>query len=128
MKLSFFAVPGVLAPINSPLTVEENALRVASLIDLAAMKVKVVQSRAEAKDYIDIDAILQTGDITLGEALRAAEMVYGQSFAVTPSVEGTCVLQRREPANTRSGCSKPAQRSGAKREPYEAAEPFTESA
>lgn len=87
VKLSFFAVPGVLKSVNPSLTIKSNGLRVASLLDLAAMKVKVVQDRAEAKDYIDIDAILQQGDITLGQALRAAEMVYGPSFAVSPSVK-----------------------------------------
>lgn len=87
VKLSFFAVPGVLQPLRPSLTVEDNGLQVASLIDLAAMKVKVVQDRAEAKDYIDIDAILREGSITLGQALRAAEMVYGQAFAPVPSLK-----------------------------------------
>lgn len=54
-------------------------IKVASLLDLAATKAEVVQSRASAKDYIDIDALIQAG-ITLAQALGAAQAVYGESF------------------------------------------------
>jgi len=37
------------------------ALGVASLLDLAAPKASVVQVRAEAKDYMDIDALITHG-------------------------------------------------------------------
>ena len=37
--------------------VEGKNLHVASLLDLAATKVAVVQKRAEAKDYLDIDVL-----------------------------------------------------------------------
>ena len=43
---------------------------VAALVDLAGMKAAVVQQRAEAKDYIDLDALLQAG-IELPTALSA---------------------------------------------------------
>ena len=39
----------------------------------------MVQQRAEAKDYIDIDAILSAG-VGLPLALSAAKYIYGQSF------------------------------------------------
>ncbi|KJU84092.1 hypothetical protein MBAV_003712 [Candidatus Magnetobacterium bavaricum] len=39
----------------------------------------MVQQRAEAKDYIDIDALLQHG-IDLSGALVAGRVVYGRSF------------------------------------------------
>lgn len=54
-------------------------LQVASLLDLAGTKVAVVQKRAEVKDYLDIDALLQHG-IDLPTALAAGAVVYGRSF------------------------------------------------
>lgn len=52
---------------------------VASLQDLAATKVKAVQDRAEAKDYLDILRLLEEG-VELNAALGAASAVYGPSF------------------------------------------------
>lgn len=54
-------------------------LYVASLLDIAGTKTAVVQKRAEAKDYLDIDALLQHG-IDLPTALAAGRVVYGRSF------------------------------------------------
>ena len=59
--------------------VEGKTLYVASLLDLAGTKVAVVQKRAEAKDYLDIDALLRHG-IDLPTALAAGRIVYGRSF------------------------------------------------
>lgn len=87
VKMSFFMVPGVLTPINPPLLVPENKLKIASLLDLAAMKVKIVSDRAEAKDYIDIAYILRNSKITLPDALAAAAMVYGKTFNPLPSLK-----------------------------------------
>ena len=56
-----------------------RTLYVASLLDLAGTKVAVVQKRAEAKDYLDIDELLQHG-IDLPAALAAGRIVYGPSF------------------------------------------------
>ena len=44
------------------------------------MKAAVVQKRAEAKDYLDIDAILNHGKIDLPMAIAAAKFIYGSSF------------------------------------------------
>lgn len=79
VKVSFFGVPA-LARLLPPHLVAGNGSRVASLLDLAGTKVAVVQQRAEAKDYIDIDALLQDGRIDLGAALGAARAIYGQKF------------------------------------------------
>ena len=54
-------------------------LFVASLLDLAGTKVAVIQKRAEAKDYLDIDAMLQHG-LDLPTVLAAGRVVYGRSF------------------------------------------------
>jgi hypothetical protein len=59
--------------------VEGKPLYVASLLDLAGTKVAVVQKRAQARDYLDIDALLQHG-IDLPTALAVGRVVYGRSF------------------------------------------------
>jgi predicted nucleotidyltransferase component of viral defense system len=68
VKVSFFG--GLtLRRVQDPDTPEDPGLSVASLLDLAATKVKVAQDRAEAKDYIDISRILEEG-IDLASALE----------------------------------------------------------
>jgi hypothetical protein len=79
VKVSFFGVPEIprLVP---PHQVPGNGVKVASLLDLAGMKASVVQVRAEAKDYIDIDAIMASGKIDLPTALAAGLGIYGTQF------------------------------------------------
>lgn len=79
IKLSFFGLPDV-PRLQPPMVAPDNGLQIASLLDLAGMKASVVQMRAEAKDYIDIDAILTDGRIDLPAALAAAKAIYGRSF------------------------------------------------
>jgi hypothetical protein len=76
--LSFFGALGLgqAAPRDQ---VKGRSLYAASLLDIAGTKVAVVQKRAEAKDYLDIDALLQHG-IDLPTALAAGRVVYGRSF------------------------------------------------
>jgi hypothetical protein len=57
----------------------ERSLEIASLLDLAATKLKTVQQRAEAKDYLDVAAALAAG-VNLAEALGAAHAIYGKTF------------------------------------------------
>jgi hypothetical protein len=79
VKISFFGLPG-LGRLTAPLIAPENGLQVASLLDLAGTKAAVVQQRAEAKDYLDIDALLNDGRINLPAALVCAREIYGPSF------------------------------------------------
>jgi hypothetical protein len=79
VKLSFFGVPG-LPRLRPPHDAPDNGLRIAALLDLAGTKAAVVQQRAEAKDYTDIDAILRDGRIDLPTALAAAQAIYGAPF------------------------------------------------
>lgn len=79
IQLSFFGVPD-LPRLLPPLIASDNSLRVASLLDLAGTKASVVQVRAEARDYIDIDALLADGRIDLPTALAAARAIYGTPF------------------------------------------------
>ena len=79
IKLSFFGLPG-LPRLQPPLVAPDNGLQIASLLDLAGTKASVVQMRAEAKDYIDIDAMLTDGRIDLPAALASARAIYGAQF------------------------------------------------
>ena len=63
-----------------PHQVRENGLRVASMLDLAGTKASVVQVRAEARDYIDVDAMIASGKIDLASALVAGIAIYGSQF------------------------------------------------
>jgi len=63
-----------------PLIARDNNLRVASLLDIAGTKAAVVQVRAEAKDYLDIDALLKDRRIDLATALAAAKAIRGEQF------------------------------------------------
>ena len=78
VKVSFFGLPNIHS-IAAPQVAPDNQLKVASLIDLAGMKAAVVQQRPEAKDYIDLDAIMSAG-IGLPTALAAAKFIYGPNF------------------------------------------------
>jgi hypothetical protein len=65
--------------VQDPEPAEGPGIFIASLLDLAATKVKVVQDRAEAKDYQDLFRLLEEG-IDLAHALAAARAVYGPAF------------------------------------------------
>jgi len=79
VKVSFFGVPN-LSRLDEPCISKDNGLKIASLIDLAGTKASVLQVRAEAKDYIDMDALMTKGRISLPTALAAAQKLYGPSF------------------------------------------------
>ena len=59
--------------------VRDMPLHVASLLDIAGTKAAVVQERAEVRDYLDIDALLQHG-IDLPTVLSAGAVIYGRKF------------------------------------------------
>jgi Nucleotidyl transferase AbiEii toxin, Type IV TA system len=79
VKLSFFGVPR-LPRLQAPNIAEGNNVRIASLLDLAGTKASMVQMRAEAKDYLDIDALLTDGRVNLSMALASAAALYGAHF------------------------------------------------
>jgi hypothetical protein len=79
IKLSFSGVPRLLR-LLPPDVAPENNLQVASLLDLAGTKASVIQVRAEAKDYLDLDALITLAHVDLPHALAAAEAIYGTSF------------------------------------------------
>lgn len=89
VQLSFFGLPR-LRSLSEPWLVEENGLKVAAPLDLAGTKAAVVQQRAEAKDYLDIAALLEGAGITLALALAAAGAIYGQSFNPQLTLKALC--------------------------------------
>ncbi|MDE0350960.1 MAG: nucleotidyl transferase AbiEii/AbiGii toxin family protein [Gammaproteobacteria bacterium] len=68
-----------LCSVREPDRADGPGIFVASLLDVAATKVTTVQARADAKDYLDIDAVLRAG-VALEDALGAAGAVYGTGF------------------------------------------------
>jgi Nucleotidyl transferase AbiEii toxin, Type IV TA system len=89
VSVSFFGTPTVKL-IDPPLVAPDNRLQIASLRDLAGMKAAVVQKRAEAKDYLDLDAIIHQGAIELPTALAAACELYGTSFNPELTLKSLC--------------------------------------
>lgn len=89
--VSFFGALGLgqAAPCDTPLG---RRLRVASLLDLAGTKVAVVSQRAEIKDYLDIDALLQQG-IDLPTALAAGRILYGDEFNPLLALKALCFFE-----------------------------------
>ena len=77
VKISFFGL--TLRRVKNPEVTSDGMARVASLLDIAACKMAVIQSRSESKDYLDVAALLKDG-VTLADALGAAQAVYGGQF------------------------------------------------
>ena len=89
VQVSFFGVPTIRL-INPPLVAPDNGVQIASLVDLSGMKAAVVQKRAEAKDYLDLDAIIHRGAIDLSTALAAARALYGTAFNPELTLKSLC--------------------------------------
>lgn len=79
VQVSFFGVPR-LGQVRPHIQCQRAEIKTASLIDLAGTKAAVVQRRAEAKDYVDLDALIQSGSADLATALSAARVLYGATF------------------------------------------------
>ena len=78
VNISFFG-DVKLCSVRDPDCADGPGIHVASLLDLAATKAGVVQERASAKDYVDLDALMHTG-VSLADALGAAGAVFGTEF------------------------------------------------
>ncbi len=75
--------------LDAPLIASDNQLKIASLRDLLGTKLNTIQHRAECKDYIDIDAVLQSG-FSLEEGLGCALAIYGKLFDPATSLRALC--------------------------------------
>jgi hypothetical protein len=79
VQLSYFGGLGI-GQVARADTVEGPGFKVASLIDLAGMKVAVLPQRVALRDYLDIHALLTRAKIPLPEMLAAAGIIYGAQF------------------------------------------------
>ncbi|MGA7489483.1 MAG: nucleotidyl transferase AbiEii/AbiGii toxin family protein [Xanthobacteraceae bacterium] len=79
VQLSFFGALQIGQAAPEELA-EGPRIKVAALIDLAGMKAAVVTQRAEARDYLDIHALLSKANISLSEMLAAGAIIYGTEF------------------------------------------------
>ena len=75
VKVSFFGGIGH-GRVGQPRETDDGVLRLASLDDLMAMKLKTILQRIEAKDYRDIAAMVKAG-ISLSRGLASASRLYG---------------------------------------------------
>lgn len=78
VKISFFGSI-TFGRVGAPQWTSDRVVQVASTEDLLGTKLKVILQRIEAKDYIDIAAILESGT-SLPLGLGAARALFGQTF------------------------------------------------
>jgi hypothetical protein len=78
VKLSFFGGIST-GRVGTPEETPDGTITVASLLDLAGTKAKVILQRAESKDYLDLLAIFKSG-INLSQAMAAARALYGEQY------------------------------------------------
>ena len=88
--------------LQPPDLVVSAGIKIASLLDLMATKLKVIVERSESKDYIDIAALLRAG-MSLAEGLGGAMALFGPHFnaalplkALTYFGDGDLALVPRE--------------------------------
>lgn len=79
VKVSFFGGLKV-GRVGEPEETEDGVIVAASLQDLLAFKLKLVVQRVEAKDYLDVAAILRTG-MPLEIGLAAAETLFAPELS-----------------------------------------------
>jgi hypothetical protein len=74
VKISFFGGLSF-GRLAQPLITPDGVMSVASLNDLLAHKLKTILQRVETKDYLDVDAILQSG-LTLRDGVAGARLMF----------------------------------------------------
>ena len=73
IKVAFFGGLDTLQRVEDPRLAIGSRVRVASLVDLAGMKMRVIQVRGNWKDYVDIHALVTRGvDVPTGLAAAKA--------------------------------------------------------
>ncbi len=87
--LSFFGVPKL--PVLRPAwQLQTPNIALGHLLELAGMKAMVVQKRAEAKDYLDIHALIFQAKIDLATQLAAGLRLYPPHFAPEQTLKSLC--------------------------------------
>jgi hypothetical protein len=85
VKVSFFGSIDI-GRAGVPERTSDGTVKVASLLDLLATKLKVILQRVEAKDYQDIAAILRSG-LRLEEGLAAATELFAPGFQSSEAIK-----------------------------------------
>ncbi len=87
--LSCFGVPR-LPELRPPLRLIEPRIALGDLLELGGMKAMVVQKRAEAKDYLDIHALIYQAGLELPLLLAAGAYLYPPHFAPELTLKALC--------------------------------------
>ena len=87
--LSFFGVPK-LPQLRPPWQIQAPDIALGHLLELAGMKAMVVQKRAEAKDSLDIHALIFQAKIDLATHLAAGLRLYPPHFAPEQTLKSLC--------------------------------------
>jgi len=94
VKVSFFA-PLRIGRVGMPDWTDDGVLQVASIDDLFATKLKVLLQRVEAKDYLDVAAMLENG-ANLAAGLAAARTLYGETFQPNECLKALVYFEGRD--------------------------------
>jgi len=65
--------------VRNPQVTDDQAMQVASPLDLLATKLRTIWTRSQAKDFLDIDELLKQG-VSLKDGLGAGYAVFGGEF------------------------------------------------
>ena len=87
--LSFFGVPK-LPVLRAAWQIQAPAVALGHLLELAGMKAMVLQKRAEAKDYLDVHALIFQAKIDLATHLAAGLRLYPPHFAPEQTLKSLC--------------------------------------
>jgi len=77
VKIAFFGGLSSLRRVDDPRCLIGSRVRVASLVDLAGMKMRVIQMRGSWKDYVDIHTLAANG-VDIATGLAAASAIDGK--------------------------------------------------
>jgi hypothetical protein len=88
VKVTFFGGLDTLQRVKDPRRATGSRVQVAALVDLAGMKMRVIQVRGSWKDYVDIHTLVSHG-IDIPTGLAAAKAIDG-SFDPATNI---CALQ-----------------------------------
>jgi nucleotidyltransferase AbiEii toxin of type IV toxin-antitoxin system len=89
VKISFFGLS--LHRVGEPELTDDGIARVATLWDVAGCKMAAIQNRSEAKDYLDVFALLEHG-VPIEEMLASAQAIYGAQFFPIVSLKALSVF------------------------------------
>lgn len=90
--LSFRGVPR-LPQLREPFRVSRLDIAVADLLELAGTKAMVVQKRAEAKDSLDLHALIHVAQIDLATILATGHFRYAPRFAPEQTSKALCYFE-----------------------------------